>query len=1340
MTAHSIPVIVMATVAFYVGTYHLFLFLRRRQSRQDLTFALTCLGVGVYDVLCVGLYNATSVAEGVEWQRWQLTAMQFVGITFIFFVADYAHHKSRKICFAFSACFLLVGIVGIIDRSELTWLNQPNIKHIELPLSGNEITYYEMAPGIFTSLFSVVALSMFVYALSIGVRLYQSGERQRAWPLLSVIAVFFAGVANDAAVLYGLYQSPYTTEYAFLGIVVVMAYALSEELVAATRVRQALHDSEEKFRSLFESSADAILLVDPERGYLDGNPAALKMFAISSRKKLRSLGPAGLSPPDQPDGSLSAERVTVETVRALKDGTNIIEWTYRALDGREFPAIVLASRLELDGRTILQGTIRDITEQNRAERALRESEARFRGLIESSSDWIWEVDAEGVYTYASPQVEEMLGYTPQEIVGRTPFDLMPPDKGPQLREIFNALMETAEPINALENTILHKNGRHVILETSGVPVCEESGRVTGYRGVDRDITERKQAEKELVLQKQFSEALLNSMPGMFYVYDEKGRLLQWNKNHETLTGYSADELSQMHLLDWFDGDHQARVAQALAQTISEGETIIEAPLIAKDGRRIPYLFTGSRFRWGGGWLYMGMGIDISERKRAEEALRENESKLREAQQLAHLGNWYWDVKSGAVEWSREVYTIFRLDPEEFTPQIDSIMALSPWPGEHERNEELIREAVESHEPGFYEQRSLRPDGSIGYYSSTFQGVYDSDGSVTALKGTVQDITERKRAEEALAKRIVALTRPLDDTEGVLFEDLFSVHEIQRLQDEFARATGVASIIARTDGTAITTPSNFCRLCKDIIRKTEKGLANCQKSDAALIHYNLDGPTFQPCLSGGLWDASAAICIGGKHIASWMIGQVRDETQTEEEMREYAREIGADEEIVIEAFHEIPAMSHGHFQEIAQALFTLANQLSTTAYQNVQQARFITDRKEAETELRRLRNYLSNIIDSMPSILVGVDADGTVTQWNAEAERTTGVSPKEAVGRSLSQAFPRLANEMERVREAMRNRQTLTDSQQARQEDGETRYENVTVYPLVANGVEGAVIRVDDVTERVRIEEMMIQTEKMMSVGGLAAGMAHEINNPLAGILQNVQVMRNRLSCGLSQNDAAAEACGTTMEVIEAYMGERGIPDMVESVLDSGKRAAKIVDNMLSFARKSDATFSTHDLAELLDQTRDMAGSDYDLKKKFDFRQIEIVRDYEDNLPLVPCEAGKIQQVLLNVLRNGAEAMHEVLQKEEGSRPRFVLRLAYERQAERVRIEIEDNGPGMDEDTRKRVFEPFFTTKPTDRGTGLGLSVSYFIITEHHHGRMAVESSPGQGAKFIIHLPVEREQA
>ncbi len=150
-----------------------------------------------------------------------------------------------------------------------------------------------------------------------------------------------------------------------------------------------------------------------------------------------------------------------------------------------------------------------------------------------------------------------------------------------------------------------------------------------------------------------------------------------------------------------------------------------------------------------------------ERRKAQDALRESERRLREAQEMAHLGYWRWDVRTGVVEWSEEVFKIFHLDPNKFTPRIDSIQALSPWPEDHERDKELIRRATENRETGVYEQRFLRPDKSIGYYHSTFQGRYDDMGNLIFIVGTVLDITERKLSEEALRNALERLRSFVD---------------------------------------------------------------------------------------------------------------------------------------------------------------------------------------------------------------------------------------------------------------------------------------------------------------------------------------------------------------------------------------------------------------------------------------------------------------------------------------------------------------------------------------------------------------------------------------------------
>ncbi len=398
-------------------------------------------------------------------------------------------------------------------------------------------------------------------------------------------------------------------------------------------------------------------------------------------------------------------------------------------------------------------------------------------------------------------------------------------------------------------------------------------------------------------------------------------------------------------------------------------------------------------------------------------------------------------------------------------------------------------------------------------------------------------------------------------------------------------------------------------------------------------------------------------------------------------------------------------------------------------------RDISERKDAEIELKKTKNYIDNIINSMPSFLIGIDSDNRVIQWNKQAEIDTGIPVADAIGKIITDIVPRFASEMDKINTAIQEGKVVSDSLKARKEGNEIKYENITVYPLLGDDSGGAVIRIDNVTDQKRMEEMMIQSEKMLSVGGLAAGMAHEINNPLAGILASIEVIKLKLN-DKEKNRLLAENCSTNLAAVRDFFEQSRINKKLSTIHELVVRASKIVQDMLNFSRKSESKFLYADITQTLDKTVSLAGKDYNLKKKYDFRQIEIIREYESDLPEIKFQESKIQQVFLNILKNGAEAMFDYRNDPENSsniNSKIILRA--KNLGGKIRIEIEDNGPGISPDIIQHVFEPFFTTKDVGVGTGLGLSVSYFIITEHHAGEMSVESRKGKGTTFIIELPV-----
>ncbi len=852
-----------------------------------------------------------------------------------------------------------------------------------------------------------------------------------------------------------------------------------KELIAALKKAQEeivfLRQREERYRTLAENASDytwvleldtmetvyANAAVERILGYTPDEAIKMPMsekYPPASLKMIEKVLSEELS---VDEGSENGRSRTMELDAYHKDGHLIwVEMTTRPLrDDRGKPVAIL-------------GITRDITERKEAKRTLKESEEKFRGLIESSNDWVWEADAKGVYSYASPQVYEILGYKPEEVVGKSLFSFLLPEEKKKISERFMEKIAVRNPLISLESINLHKGGQKIIIETNGHASFDKRGNFSGYRGTNRDITGRKEYEQE---RESFIISLMH-----------RSRLLQ--------TG--------------------ANISRSILSILSVGELL-------------------------------------------------------------------------------------------------------------EKTVELLRK-------------------DFNYY---YVGIFlvDKDKEFAYLKAGTGDAGKKMLADK----------------------HKFKVGGQSMIGWSIANAKARIALDAGKDAVRFANP---------LLPKT--------RSEMAL-----------------------PLVIRDEAIGSLIVQSIEKSAFTEEDIS--ALEVMVDQLAI--------AIQNAQLYEQAQ------NE--------------IKERKRVERALKKAENFLANIVDSMPSALIGIDANGKVTQWNNEAERVSGLTSALALGRQFEEVFPRLSTELERVRIAMKTREVQVDPKKYYSENGEFHYEDVTIYPLVANGIEGAVIRVDDITEKVQIEELMLQSEKMLSVGGLAAGMAHEINNPLAGIMQTASVMSNRLtSTSLPANQRVAEEIGISMADIHAFMESRGIPRMLNAINESGQRVAEIVDNMLSFARRSGAAKTTVDLAQLLDKTLELAATDYDLKKEYDFKAIKIVKEYEGDLPYIACEASKIQQVFLNILRNGAQAMHEVPKKEY--EPQFTLRISHEEEPEMFRIEIEDNGPGIDEEMQKRIFEPFFTTKAVGEGTGLGLSVSFFIISENHKGTLEVESELGQGANFIIHLPLE----
>jgi PAS domain S-box-containing protein len=1042
---------------------------------------------------------------------------------------------------------------------------------------------------------------------------------------------------------------------------------------------QALGESEERFRAMVESSNDMIWEMDRLGNYTYVSPRARD---ILGREPQQVIGLSSFSLMIPADSAAFLQMLRkADTLTTFDCLVN----THLHADGHE--VILETSGLAYSDNTGqlagFRGVSRDITDRIEAEAALRDSEERFRNLVETTSDWIWETDTKGHYTYASPQVRELLGYAPEELIGRRFTGTMPEKEAASVHALFKDISSQGAPIHSLVNINRHKDGRKVVLETSAVPFYDKDWNIQGYRGIDRDITERTAAEKQLEFERTLFRSFMEHVPYLIYFKDSDGRFIEVNAAKAAEVHLRPDELVGQTDFDFYPADQaQRRYEDELEVMRTEKPVQKEEFCTTADGDRWYLTTLIPRYDEEGSVAgTFGTSWDITYRKQAGEELR----RLRA--QLSNVIDSMPSILVGVgadglvTQWNREAESTTGTSASDAVgrPLREIFPTLSK---EMIKVERAIRERTTQKE----ERIPEREDGHTRYSDITVYPLLENDAEGAVIR--IDDVTDRVLIEDSIRNIVEGVS-----TVGRRFFNSM-VKQLAKSLDadvtfisEYGGVPGTMRTIAVCNGGEVT--DNF--------------------------EYSLEDT---PCLQ--VMETRASIC------ASDIIDRYPDSG--------FFRSIQAKEYIGIPLID-----SEGEARGCMVALYKspVEHLDFATSVMQVFAGRTTAEleRLQATKELLGLRNLLANIIDSMPSILVGVDAEGCVMQWNREAERVTGTPAEEANGQPLESVFISLGEEMDRIVEAIGRRELRHDERIPCTIAGDARFTDVTVYPLSTDGIEGAVIRVDDITDRVRIEEMMVQTEKMMSVGGLAAGMAHEINNPLAGILQNLQVMRNRITQHTERNLGAAAEAGTSLEALQTYMHERGLIKMMDSITEAGRRAARIVDNMLSFSRKDEAHYVPNDLRDVLERSIELAANDYDLKKRFDFRHIQVNREYDDSVEPVPCEASQIQQVILNLLSNSAQAMAE--HPDQARKPAITLRL--KREPEMLLIEVEDNGPGMDADTRKRVFEPFFTTKEVGRGTGLGLSVSYFIITENHGGTMRVRSFPGYGTCFSIRIPYEHRQ-
>ncbi|MBK9163804.1 MAG: PAS domain S-box protein [Acidobacteria bacterium] len=368
---------------------------------------------------------------------------------------------------------------------------------------------------------------------------------------------------------------------------------------------------------------------------------------------------------------------------------------------------------------------------------------------------------------------------------------------------------------------------------------------------------------------------------------------------------------------------------------------------------------------------------------------------------------------------------------------------------------------------------------------------------------------------------------------------------------------------------------------------------------------------------------------------------------------------------------------------------------------IENSRLYQEQKQQTAELALLKEFNESIVESVNVGLLAVNEDGLITRCNTTFEEMMNRSRSEVIGKSVDDIFdPAFAANLNSI--LGKSRWHLTEIRNAyklhaRDASGNPLILNVAVAPLrsVSNEQTGGIIVLENVSSRVKLEESLQQSEKLSSIGLLAAGVAHEVNTPLTGVSSYTQMLLGMIP----ETDPKHE--------------------LLKKMHRQTERAANIVGNLLNFSRTGSAIEWTEvDVNKLIDDTLQL------LEPQLRRSQIEIVKQYEERPPLVSGNSGKLQQVLTNLILNARDAMAN------GG----IITLRTILDGDRVRVEVADTGEGISEEDISKIFDPFFTTKAVGSGTGLGLAVTYGIVQEHG-GSIEAKSPNGSGATFILTLPL-----
>ncbi len=1127
---------------------------------------------------------------------------------------------------------------------------------------------------------------------------------------------------------------------------------LEKKALDQRRVEETLRETVDSLQLIMDAAPDSITITRVEDGrYLEVNEAFCRLSGYS-REEALGRTPIELNlfvNPSDREGFVNA----VKDKRELRD----FDIQYRMRDGVIHDTILSARPVTYRGEECLIAIVTAITERKRSEEALRVSEERYRNILESIEDGYFEVDIKGNFRFFNDSTARIIGYSASELMGINYKQYMDEENAKKVFQTFNRVYTAGDPVRAFDWEVIRKDGTRRYVDASVSLIRDIEGFRLGFRGIVRDVTERKQVEKALRESEERFRSAFEGANISMCLMDLDGGITRTNNKMCEILGYDKKELERMTVNDITHPEDLAASPRFIKQAASGGidHSQFEKRYVHKQGHIVWGQVSISLVKdINGDPLYFISHIqDITERKLAEEALRQSEERFRMIFEAGPLGMAFLSPQDEFLDVNDAFCRMIGYSKEE-------LIGLNYLDITHlndlDASKESARKLLSGELPYLQqEKRYVTKDGRTLWINLTGSFVRDNMGKPLYKLTMIEDITKRKEGDEALkesenrfrsitenaadfifikdeARRYIFVNRSmrdllrLDEREvlGKTPEEVFGAEQGRVVSEVDSRSFSGETVnetrslsigdkkfffntiqapLSVKDGKVVSI-MGIVRDVSEIMRAEEK----LRESEARYrsVFENAGTATL-------IIEEDNTISMANPEFEK-LSGYPREDVEGKMAWTDF---VAPEDRERMMKYHVERRKKNGRAPNEYEFLFLDRDGNAKHIYnkvgmipgtkKSVASHTDVTMRKLAEEE----RVRLNTAIEQAAETILITDTSGSIQYVNPAFEHVTGYARGDAIGEN-----PRILKSGKHSKAFYEDLwQTLNDGRTwsghfiNRKKDGILYEEEATISPVLDSS--GKIINYvavkRDVTNEVRLEEQFRQAQKMEAVGTLAGGIAHDFNNLLQAIMGYTQMLM--------------------------MSKERGDPELgkLGEIEKASQRARVLTQQLLAFSRKVESELRPVDLNREVLQVEK-------LLTRIIPKMIGIELHLEKDLGAIQADPAQIEQIIMNLGVNARDAMPE------GGRLIFetgnvILDEGYCKihlgavPGEYVLLTISDTGHGMEKETLEHIFEPFYTTKETGKGTGLGLSMVYGIV-KSHGGHIMCYSEQGKGTTFKVFFP------